>query len=135
MNIRTTTRALVAVAALAVAGSSLTACAGGDGMDGEYYTIANDTSGQIYNIATIEGNTLTLEYFGCDDELDESETSVGEISTDQSTLVWTGGGGWTGQRDFTVTDSTVTFGNTTLHKRGTEAAEQVLADQREACGE
>ncbi|GAA1117713.1 hypothetical protein NE857_22475 [Nocardiopsis exhalans] len=129
------TRATAVSAVLVGLSLSLTACSGGGVLDGTYYAEdVNGTSnlGQL----VVDGDDVTHNEYKCDAVYTKADVeSTGQFSDDHSQISWITIGDdqrneRTGTETLSMTDDTITLGDTTYVRVDSDAGKAMLDKHR-----
>ena len=117
--------------ALAGAAILLSACGnGGSGVDGEYLSTKSDDLLSL----VVEGSSVTYTEIHCDGDLDDAETSVGELNEDRTAIAWTEAGRFENSSEVTVTENAIDIsGWETFSREGSDAGKAIRADHEDGC--
>ncbi|PUB32562.1 hypothetical protein C8K30_1011088 [Promicromonospora sp. AC04] len=126
------TRHKAAVIAVALAGVALLSACGGTSStaDGEYLSTKSDDLIRL----VVDGSSVTYTEIHCDGDLDDAETSVGELNESQTAIAWTQAGRFENSNEITFTENSVDIGGWEAFSReGSDAGKAVRADHDERC--
>lgn len=114
-----TTRMRISTAGLAAGLIALTGCSMGDAGVADAAASSNQSAiveciGETpsnraydYAIVSLDGDTVTYKWYGCDDELYDDDTSVGTLNESRTEIIWTQEGEMSGTDTVTIVDSAV----------------------------
>lgn len=132
---RTTTltrqKGLAAAAAL-LGGTLLLSGCGGSSLDGRYVTRENDR----YAVLEIDGSSASYTETNCDGDLNDSETSSGELNESQTSITWIDTGGRFDEEatPITVTETAIDIADrSTFVTEDSDAGQEVQDGFEEHC--
>ncbi|MGV2953099.1 hypothetical protein ACNPM8_13140 [Glutamicibacter sp. AGC46] len=126
---------------------ALTGCSGGAGADAntagnssageaptEYIGEAsvNDIDENEHRIVVLDGSTITVTEHKCS-EIDDSDTSVGQLNEARNQVVWTQEGSFSGSDIVSIVDGAISIDEKAYFESSSEQAKELINVRQQNC--
>ncbi|KUM30053.1 hypothetical protein AQ436_10555 [Arthrobacter sp. EpRS66] len=92
----------------------------------------NDIDENEHRRIVLEGSTITVSEYECN-EIDDSDTSVGQLNEARSQVVWTQEGSFSGSDTVSIVDGAISIDEQTYVESGSDQAKELLNVRQQNC--